>query len=73
MTVEEIEESRLGGRFYVDDDGFGFSWEFGRIPTTVEYVNLFEKWYPSPIHRSKLPTFEALMYRVNLNHQKKYN
>lgn len=73
MTVDEINESRAGGRFYVDDDGFGFSWELGRIPTTVKEVEMFEKWYPSPVDQSKIPTFEAMMLRVKLNHQRKYN
>lgn len=73
MTVDEINEARAGGRFYVDDDGFGFAWEFVRMPITVEEVELFDKWYPFPVDDSKMPTWDDIMRRIKFNEQTKYN
>ncbi len=48
LTSEYINQARVSGRMYVDENHLGFVWEpdIKEMPKTEEEVKFFEKWYP---------------------------
>jgi len=48
LSPEWINQARVSGRMFVDENSLGFVWEpdIKRIPQTDKEVEFFEKWYP---------------------------
>ena len=51
LDVMQINQARASGRMHIDENSLGYVWEpdIKLIPTTVEEVKFFEKWYPLEI------------------------